>query len=238
MTSSLSSINIVSWFFTLISWAIIIFLGMMQYRKQKEKPAWWKIAIVVIIGIFSFSWKTQLFGVSVKIAILPLGVWLIAMSTQKHAWEKYRPFAWVGFWCNYVFLFLTLVSAGIHSLIYPVDKPETFLADLDHVVLVSLHPSAPKAVLDNDYLQKMVGQLHSADKTVVDWYNRSVLESSPQYKTEQFPYELTSVHSRWGSGLQAVVYIEKDGKGLLISTVDNQYYYRSEKELMKIGDVS
>ncbi|WP_240335225.1 hypothetical protein [Paraliobacillus sediminis] len=71
-----------------------------------------------------------------------------------------------------------------------------------------------------------------------DWYEETFLNVEDYEKKEQFPYLLVDYKSKWGSGLESMIYVEGDGKGILISTADQQYYYRSEMSTLKEVDDS
>ncbi|CAM5222527.1 hypothetical protein UACE39S_02711 [Ureibacillus acetophenoni] len=63
-----------------------------------------KIAVAIVVGLFTFSIN---FGNEMmKISILPLGVWILyfAFRNKGESWEKYRAYAWLGFWANFIFL--------------------------------------------------------------------------------------------------------------------------------------
>ena len=63
------------------------------------------------------------------------------------------------------------------------------------------------------------------------WYNETYLE--PDKKTERFPYMLANTLPKWGSGLHTTIYIEKNGKGLLITTQEKQLYFQTERSLLE-----
>ena len=48
-----------------------------------------------------------------------------------------------------------------------------------------------------------------------------------------FHIYLLEASSKWGSGLHTIIYIENDGKGILISTPQEQLYFRSEDSLIE-----
>lgn len=113
---------------TIIGWGILIGAVCYLYRKQTEKPVIWKMVIIIYIGLFCFNFSFIVSETPVKIAILPLGVWILILvfGKRKERWKVYRPFAWLGFFGNYIFLITTLLSSLVQSLLYPTDKVETF----------------------------------------------------------------------------------------------------------------
>lgn len=75
------------------------------------------------------------------------------------------------------------------------------------------------------------------------WYNESfpeIIEEEleeeeevAQQTFERFPYILLGASPKWGSGYESTIYIESDGKGMLISTEKEQYYFRSSESILK-----
>lgn len=66
-----------------------------------------------------------------------------------------------------------------------------------------------------------------------DWYYGADLGADTTNTQEKFPYQLIGAIPKWGSGLISVVYIEEDGKGLLISTPTEQHYFRFKHSLIE-----
>ena len=52
-------------------------------------------------------------------------------------------------------------------------------------------------------------------------------------RKERFPYLLTGVKPKWGSGIPTLIYLEEDGKGILITTPKKQLYFRSQQALVE-----
>lgn len=228
-------VNILSIWFNIMGWGMIILWIIIRYRKQKEKPAIWKAVLAALAGIISFSWNMMLMDMVVRIAVLPLGVWLLHFFLRKHRYEMYRPYAWIGFWSNYIFLAAMLLSTMIHSVMYPINNADTYLAHVEQAVLIPTHPTAPQAVLHPKQLQSLIPKLKQAEDQTYTWYSQSSIKGNPDYQMERFPYVVINTHARWGSGLQSMVNLERDGKGLLITTEKRQFYYRSEEPLVEMG---
>lgn len=53
------------------------------------------------------------------------------------------------------------------------------------------------------------------------------------HREARFPYVLTGIETKWGSGKSPIIYLEKDGKGILISMEDKQLYFRSSAPFLK-----
>ena len=60
---------------TILAWCVIAFIAYSLYNRQSDKPEIWKVLVVILVGLFSFSFNTEMFGTVIKISILPLGVW-------------------------------------------------------------------------------------------------------------------------------------------------------------------
>jgi hypothetical protein len=229
----------------IFGWAILIGAVCYLYRRQTEKPVIWKMAIVVYIGLFCFNFQFAIGETPVKIAILPLGVWILILvfGKKKEQWKIYRPYAWLGFFGNFIFLITTLLISPVQNILYPIEKVETFLAELDDPGILLIHPSGKQADLNNEVF---IESLSSWDLSKMDsmlWYDESYPEideeeleedeQAPYQTTERFPYILLGASPKWGSGYESTIYIEKDGKGMLISTEKGQFYFQSSKSIIE-----
>ncbi|WP_312094312.1 hypothetical protein [Niallia sp.] len=236
-------------FMNIIGWAILIGFMCLLYKRQIEKPVVWKMAIVVYIGLFCFNFQFTLGDSQLKIAILPLGVWILlfVFRKKKERWKIYRPFVWLGFFGNYIFLMTTLFIPPLQNLLYPTDKVETFLAELDDPSIVLIHPSGNQAVLNKEVFRKSLSSWELRTMDVQQWYQESFpdfinddvgidweeeQEYEPHQTNEQFPYVLMGATSKWGSGYESAIYIETDGKGMIISTEKGQYYFRTSESIL------
>lgn len=230
--------NIVAFAGSAVGWMIVLVLLLLQFRKPSptDKPALWKALLALLAGMFSFSIQTAWFGVPVKLALLPIGVILLAVALRKRNRRSfYIRIGWIGFAANYVFLAVTLLSAAVHNGLYAKEKASTYLAELSQVRLIAIHPSGEPASLDKERLQREFPELRPEAVDGLTWHREAIMENSPQYKQERFPYMLIGAKSSWGSGLRALIYIEADGKGLLIHSPDKDYYFRSESMLVERG---
>ncbi|MCR8843510.1 hypothetical protein NQ117_07420 [Paenibacillus sp. SC116] len=233
-TSAFSQPNIVQFVGFALSWIIVLIIAIYMYRKKQDRSVrLWIIAPVIYIGIFSFSVNFTLNQESIKLAILPLGVWFLLVVMPQRSKDKYRPYAWLGFCANYLFLFITILTSFIHDGVYPKSNPATFISYLDDADLIAIHPSAQPAELNKKRLQEQLEQLTAAEMQVIEWHRQSVISTEAYYQRERFPYLLVGIKARWGSGLSSTVYIEDDGKGLLLTTAEQQFYYRVGESLLK-----
>ncbi|OAB48339.1 hypothetical protein [Paenibacillus antarcticus] len=221
----------------ILGWLIVLILVSRHYLKRQEKPSFWKVILVVLVGMFSFTINLNLMHVSTKLSILPLGVWILVGLLSKASWQTYRAFAWIGFWANFIFLFTTLMSGFMDNWVYPKEDASTYISDLENAYIVAIHPSGLQAVLNKERFQDQLRDVEAVDimDMGLEWYQESSMESEPYYQKEHFPYALLGALPRWGSGRDSTMYIQDDGKGLLITTANQSYYYRSKEPLIDMG---
>jgi len=225
----LYSWNVVDAAAGLLGWLAVIGLLIRQRRKQETKLPIWKMLLVALVGLFSFSFKIPLFGKIVNIALLPLGLWVLYLFLRNRSWPDYRKFAWIGFAANYLFLATALLAGFIHGSLYDRNDPSTYLANLEEAKLIAIHPSAREATFEEELFASSLAEVKAADMSgTLEWHYESIREDGAHYQQERFPYALVGAEARWGSGLHAAAYLEADGMGLLLATKDRYYYYRSE----------
>ena len=234
----LESINIIELITSILAWIVIGLLTNYLYTKQEVKPTFWKILLILFIGFFTFSINWQLFNTYIKIPILPLGVWIVyaVFKNKNEKWKSYRPFAWLGFFANFIFLIALLLAIPFNHFIYPESELETYISNIEKATLVTIHPSAKDSSLDKEMLKKQTPFLSEELIQSHEWYIDTEMNKHSKKVVERFPYQLIGFSTKWGSCLKTVVYIEKDGKGILISTKNKQLYFRSEYSLIKGGN--
>ncbi|MBT2680994.1 hypothetical protein J7E38_18550 [Bacillus sp. ISL-35] len=225
----------------LVSWVLILFIALRIYRKQEIKPRLWKMAVVIFIGLFSFSINLPYMNQPIKVAVLPLGAWILYALYHKRnegtGWDRYRKYACLGFLANYIFLLSALLSPLIQSSIYPKGELTTYISDTSGAHILKTHPSGIDKVLDAESLRSEISNMELRQISSDAWYYDSVqnVEHLAQ-ADERFPYQMTGVKPRMGSGFHPVIFVEEDGKGILISTVQEQFYFRSQKPFLKEGE--
>ncbi|MCD8510048.1 MAG: hypothetical protein LRY73_09390 [Bacillus sp. (in: Bacteria)] len=230
--------NIIEIALSLLSWGLIIYFIFHLYQKQEVKPKIWKAIIATLVGIFSFNFDFPMFGTILQIPILPLGVWVLLWyaSSRPGAWDKYGRYAWLGFKANFIFLGATLLTVFLHHAIYPKDELSTYIADYENASIIALHPSAKEEVqFHKERFAQQFDSIKEEPFDSIDWYNELTF-IEPEDRKEQFPYQLFGTSSRWGSGIPTLIYVEKDGKGILIDSSENQRYFRSEEAFLKGGN--
>ncbi|MCA0972406.1 hypothetical protein LCM20_17565 [Halobacillus litoralis] len=219
---------------TVLNWGIILTIAHFIYIKQNIKPKRWKVFVVIFVGIFAFHFSWQSSGTVLRFPILPLGVWILygILKKKEGRWRTYRRFAWLGFWANVLFLATSLLSAQVQPLVYPPDEVSTYIADVQQAEALHVHPSADDLSVEHDLLTEQNWQ--EAPVQSVAWYEAH--RDERERVDEQFPYLLKGYEPKWGSGAESRIYVEKDGKGLLISTAEQQYYFQAEQSVFQ-GEV-
>lgn len=225
----------------LLAWGVIFFLATRIYRKQGAKPISWKLAIVLFVGLFSFSINLPYMDQQIKLAILPLGVWILygiySRKNEGMSWDKYRKYAWLGFFANFIFLAVSLVNPLIHSALFPADEISTYLSDINKAKILPTHPSGESKVLDKDSLLDQLDSFKEETVYSEKWYYEAFEAAGELSKAEErFPYQLAGTKAKWGSGIDPMIFVEQDGKGILISTGQKQIYFRAERSLLKKGE--
>lgn len=228
----MGNINIVAALTGLFAWGVILFLSYRVYKNQVLKPKLWKMIIVLLVGLFSFSFNFNMFETMIRIPILPLGVWILYLfNGKKEGWKLYRPYAWIGFLVNFIFLAASFIAIPINHAIYPENDPTTYISNIENASLIKTHPSAKNYSFNKAKFLKQVNTLKEEQVLSQQWYQ----DTDSKMKIERFPYQLVGASPKFGSGLITIIYIENDGKGLLISTAKKQYYFHSDHLLIGGG---
>lgn len=234
VNNAIDSVSIVT---ALLAHIAIGYIAYRVYRKQEIRPKVWKLIIVIMVALFSFSFDWIQNDTKLRFAILPLGVWLLYFicKGKEGRWQKYRKYAWLGFWSNYILLAASLLALPIHSVFYPKDNLATYISNVRHAEIIAIHPSANYEVtLDVDRFRQQLPSMELSPTLSDQWYLEIVQYAHEEREVqEKFPYMLAGVKSKWGSGISSVIYVEHDGKGLLITHREQQLYYRVENSLLK-----
>ena len=157
---------------------------------------------------------------------------VFCFKRKRRRWQIYRSFAWLGFWANFIFLALTLIAIPVHHVVYPKDEPTTYISNVEGASIFNIHPSAKDQLLNKESLLK---QLHTMrqEAFIVTNGTKIRIGTESNKRNERFPYQLIGTSSKWGSDLDTIIYIEVDGKGILLSTPQKQLYFRSEDSFIK-----
>lgn len=228
------TINAVAIVTGILAWGFIISLAYRVYKKQSVRPKVWNILLVMFVGLFSFSFKWNMFDTMVKFPILPLGVWILYfIKGREERWQTYRSFAWLGFWANFIFLGSTLIAIPFHHMIYPKNEPSTYISNVDNASILNIYPSAKGWSLNKESLLNQLDTMSQETVFSEQWYEDTYMNAESNKSNERFPYQLIGISSKWGSGLYTIIYIEDDGKGILLSTPQEQLYFRSENSIIE-----
>ncbi len=218
-----------------IAWCVIGLIIYRYYVKQAEQPRLWKVLVVIWIAMFTFDVNiSYAYPEQLNIPILPLGVWLLygVLKRKSSRWAKYRGFAWISFGGNFIILISALLIAPVYQAVYPQDEVSTFIRENSQAQLIQIHPAGnAHAALKSDWTEEISDM--NPGNIDWNWYIESRVDSNTGLSDEQFPYILIGTQPAWGSGLPSMIYLEKDGKGLLIDTLQEQVYFRSETSLLK-----
>ncbi|MEK4131174.1 hypothetical protein NYE67_16150 [Solibacillus sp. FSL W8-0474] len=212
-------------------WLLIFVIGFKLYKKQEIKPIIWKAVIVYFIGKFALTFNYPLEQKAIHFALIPLGVIAIYLFFSKRPnFNTYLTFAWFGFFSNYLFLVGTLLIIPLYSFLYDKNDILTYIAHSDNIEILSIHPSAN----DNIAVRASILEQVKAAKEQpvnIDWYYESV--GDDRVEVERFPYILANIAPKWGSQAKATIYVEKDGKGLLIASPTKHLYYRLDESILQ-----
>ena len=181
-----------------------------------------------------------MFNTLVSISILPLGVWVlyVIFRRKKEKWLVYRPYAWLGFWANFIFLASFLLSLPFHHLIYPKDKLTTYISNVENASLINIHPSAKECSLLKESLLRQLSTMHQEERVLNDQWHMNMFLMEPDEREERIPYLLVGTSTKWGSGLETMIFLEDDGKGILVLTSEKQLYLRSTDSLIEEVEAS
>ncbi|WP_238933413.1 hypothetical protein [Brevibacillus choshinensis] len=223
-----------------LGWIVIVFFANKIYQKQMVKPKVWKIPVIILAGLISLSINWNMFDVIVKLPILPLGVWILYFVRKRkdraERWQTYRSFAWLGFGANFIFFASTLLTIPVHHAIYPKDEPSVHISKVTNAAIIKIHPSAKDRSLNKDSLLNQLDTLRQEPIYSNRWYEETIMNTESNKRNERFPYQLIGTSSKWGSGLHTLIYVEEDGKGILLSAPKMQLYFRSKDSLLEGGE--
>ncbi|WP_157951021.1 hypothetical protein [Peribacillus acanthi] len=207
---------------------------MKLYKKSEVKPELWKMLLVAFIGLFTFNLRVPFGDSIIAVPILPLGVWIcyftISRKNNQIRWAKYRQFAWVGFFANFFFLVTTLLGAGLQQLIYPENAIQTYVSDISNVTIINTNSSGERVKLNTESFSAQLSKIKVDNFDVQVWYQNTWEPGTD----ELFPYMLHGHLASWGSGINPIIYIERDGKGILVIHKGKQTYFTCNESILSI----
>ncbi|WP_285767780.1 hypothetical protein [Peribacillus sp. SI8-4] len=213
----------------------IVFVSI--YRKKTDSPKIWKAFVATIIGSFAFHFTINLAGKDISIPIFPIGVALLSlflgMRGNLARWQQFRRFAWFGFLANLIFFAFLLLAIPLDGIMYPKDVPSTYMMNVKKATLIATHPNAKELTLNQAKLEKMLDTMTQKRLDSESWYYR-ILEADGH--KEKFPYVLAGTVPAKGGGLKVIIFIEEDGKGVLITpNKGRQVYFRLKESIFNGG---
>ncbi|WP_088042399.1 hypothetical protein [Bacillus sp. EAC] len=221
---------------SILNFMLIGFVFYRVYKEKEIKPKLWKALGVMYIGAFAFTFNFNFYQNIIQFPILPIGVWIIYWFSRRRKserWTIYRGFAWKGFLLRFVFIITNFLIQPINSLMYPKDEIQTFIADIhEPSVLTTNIKFSDVSLISNKMLTSK--NLFKANNINSEawYYESSHYEEKKPTPPERFPYLLLGTKPKFGSGLDSMIYIEKDGKGIFITTNGRHYYFRSEAKII------
>ena len=217
---------------TLVVWAIIIYLLVRIHLKEHKRVSILKMILAYYIGAFTFSLPLHLFGASVQLAILPIGAWLLyAILNRRGSWGKYRKYVWLGFISTYFYVIAFFIEQPLHMLLYKQDELITYVSNVSEAQIYTVHPFGNSDVVLVDIAEDQLENFTLNNIFNDEWYEEMYMNGNEQ-KRERFPYLLYDTKSKWGSGYKPIVYIEQEGKGILVTLQNEQYYFSSEQSIL------
>lgn len=222
---------------SLLAFALFIGFFIILYRKNKDNVSWWKALIVTFVGMLTVDFPLFIFNQEMAFPLIPLGVGIICLLAPRRdqAWLRYRPFAWTGFFSGFLFVGFSLIGTVVQYFVYPVDEISTYITNPTDIELTVTHFQGDEVELN----------LSEADLDGYERYSIGEAEFFDQIMTggrqqgehqEDFPYVLQGAQSKWGSGLNPLIFVEKDGYGLLVDLGDEQFYFSGSESLFNGGE--
>ncbi|MEH7225156.1 hypothetical protein V7112_15210 [Bacillus sp. JJ1566] len=128
---------------------------------------------------------------------------------------------------------LTFLTIGFQHVLYPPNNISTYISNVENVTIINTHPSAEDVTLQKDILNKQLPNMKITEFFSDIWYEETYMLGEPNTRKERFPYQVVGIQGKWGSNLHTTIFIEEDGKGLLIATSKKQYYFRSDDSFLE-----
>lgn len=234
-----SPTNLIDLITTIICWLLFITIVFLVYQRNKEDLSLWRSLIIAFIGLFTFDFTLNIFGEHALLPLLPLGVWIlygIFRSRNNHmGWQRYRLFAWIGFMTSFLFFFVSLLGAFLHDQIYSKKEISTYLANFEEAELIETHSSANEGSLKENF-PSLISSFKEKEFNSMVWYQETERNVDREDIKERFPYLLKGFQPQLGSGIQSMIYIKRNGKGVfVVSENGEQHYFESSTSLFKEG---
>ena len=232
----ISGVSLSSIILIICSWAAIGLLFFKVYKKGEQLQIW-KALVFLFIGMFTFNISLEWWDLPFRIPVIPLGLGILyaffGREGRRESWQRYRRFAWIGFYSTFFFLAAALLQKPLDGWLYPKDTMSTYISDVNQMEVIGIHPDAKRVSLNKGSLQQALQKADPRPFDVEAVYNE-VFDGNGKH--ERFPYLISGAIPKRGSGMEAIIYIEEDGRGFLISPSDGrQLYFRTEETVLMEG---
>ena len=127
----------------------------------------------------------------------------------------------------------SFLAIPLDEMMYPKADISTYMMDIKRASLMATHPNSKEVTLNKEELERQMNKMKQKKIESESWYYG--INEDSGYK-EMFPYILTGTAPKKGRGLETLIFIEEDGKGLLITpNKGHQVYYRLEESILTGG---
>ncbi|MGM9987412.1 MAG: hypothetical protein ACI35O_09315 [Bacillaceae bacterium] len=228
------NIYLPTWITFVLSTGILLCLFLFTFKRQSTKPKWYWALLICYVGMFSFSFNFNVKEMPFQLPLLPLGVWIVYFLLRpRKRWNTYRPFAWLGFLNAFLFSFIGLLTIPLGHLLYPTNELSSYISTTDSAYVILSSEDSNIQTLDKDSLNKQLSTAKVNHSLSIEWYYNNFSNGHP---SESFPYMLMETTSPFGSGNPPPqIFIQYDGKGLLITKNNHQHYFQFQTSILKEG---
>ncbi|MFS0785423.1 hypothetical protein ABC345_03450 [Shouchella sp. 1P09AA] len=222
---------------SLFAFALFIGFFIFLYRRNTDNVSWWKALVVTFFGMLTVDFPLFIFNQEMAFPLIPLGVGIICLLAPRgnQGWLRYRPFAWTGFFSGFLFVGFSLIGAVVQYLVYPVDEISTYITNPTDIELTVTHFQGDEVELNlseahlERYEIKSIGEAEFFEQIMSGGRQQGEHQ-------EDFPYVLQGAQSKWGSGYHPLIFVEKDGQGILVDLGEEQLYFSGSEPLFNGGE--
>ncbi|MGG3467368.1 hypothetical protein ABES02_07600 [Neobacillus pocheonensis] len=104
------------------------------------------------------------------------------MKRKEGRWQTYRPFAWLGFFANFIFLTAAFLSVPVQQSIYPANELSTYISNVENASMRKIHPSGKEAFLDKNNLEKQIHNMNEKKVEGMKWYQEKEIRDEQSTK--------------------------------------------------------
>lgn len=226
-------LNLTSSIFLIFIIMFVLWRIVRVHQAATEKQNIIKIVIIFLLSSVITGKITQhIYDIPFQIPILPIGVWLIYLAIDKQKnWPSYRWYAWLGFTLSVLLTISNIIAYPIQKALYPPNEITNFINELDSTTIFTTHLSgADHVILTTNALDIIQNATYEPNDSwgYAEFYYRY---DNPKAK-ERFPYLLQNTKSKFGSGYHPYIFIEQDGRGLLIIDKNVSNYFHLDESIL------